>query len=43
MANGNGTESKPKAKIVLSETATLKLMKDRPYSGENSFGPYSLY
>ncbi len=42
MANGNGT-NKPKVEIGLNETATLKLMKDKPYSGENSFGSYYLY
>lgn len=26
-----------------NESATLKLLKDKPYSGENSFGSYYLY
>jgi hypothetical protein len=43
MANGNGTGTKPKVEINLNESATLKLMKDKPYSGENSFGAYYLY
>ena len=43
MANGNGTGNKPKVEIALNETATLKLLKDKPYSGENSFGSYYLY
>ena len=43
MANGNGTVTKPKVELALNESATLKLMKDKPYSGENSFGPYYLY
>ena len=44
MANGtNGTATKPKVELALNESATLKLMKDKPYSGENSFGPYYLY
>jgi hypothetical protein len=43
MANGNGTATKPKIELGLNESATLKLMKDKPYSGENSFGPYFLY
>jgi len=42
MANGNGT-NKPKVEVNLNESATLKLLKDKPYSGENSFGPYWLY
>jgi hypothetical protein len=43
MANGNGTASKPKVELALNEAALLKLLKDRPYCGENSFGPYYLY
>ena len=44
MANGtNGTATKPKVELALNESATLKLTKDKPYSGENSFGPYYLY
>ena len=43
MANGNGTGNKPKVEIALNETAILKLLKDKPYSGENSFGSYYLY
>ncbi len=44
MANGtNGTATKPKVELALNESATLKLMKEKPYSGENSFGPYYLY
>jgi hypothetical protein len=44
MANGrNGTATKPKVELALNESATLKLMKDKPYSGENSFGAYYLY
>jgi adenine specific DNA methylase Mod len=43
MANGNGTGMKPKVEIALNETATLKLLKDKPYSGDNSFGTYYLY
>ena len=44
MANGtNGTATKPKVEVALNESATLKLLKDKPYSGENSFGPYFLY
>jgi len=42
MANGNGT-NKPKVEIALNETATLTLLKDKPYAGENSFGSYYLY
>jgi hypothetical protein len=34
---------KPKVEIALNETATLKLLKDKPYSGDNSFGTYYLY
>jgi hypothetical protein len=43
MANGNGTATKPKVELGLNESVVLKLMKDKPYSGENSFGPYYLY
>lgn len=44
MANGtNGTATKPKVELTLNESVTLKLMKDKPYSGENSFGAYFLY
>jgi len=43
MPNGNGTGNKLKVEIALNETATLKLLKDKPYSGENSFGSYYLY
>jgi hypothetical protein len=43
MANGNGTGNKPKVEIALNETATLKLLKDKPYNGENSSGAYYLY
>ncbi len=45
MANGNGTQTqnKPKLELALNESATLKLTKDKPYSGENSFGAYYLY
>jgi hypothetical protein len=44
MANGtNGTATKPKVELALNESATLKLLRDKPYSGENSFGTYYLY
>jgi hypothetical protein len=44
MANGtNGTATKPKVELALNESVTLRLLKDRPYSGENSFGAYYLY
>ena len=43
MATGNGTGTKPKVEIALNQSATLTLLKDKPYSGENSFGAYYLY
>lgn len=42
MANGNGTQ-KPKVEMNLGDSAKLRLLKDKPYSGENSFGVYYLY
>ena len=43
MANGNGTQTKPKVELALNDSVTLKLIKDKPYTGENSFGAYYLY
>jgi len=37
--NGN----KPKLEIGLNESVRLKLLKDRCFSGENSYGAYFLY
>ncbi len=42
MPNGNGAKN-PKVELNLNESATLRLLKDKPYSGENNFGPYYLY
>jgi hypothetical protein len=41
--NNNGNGTKPKVELPLNGSATLKLMKDKLYSGENSFGSYYLY
>ena len=35
--------SRPKLDLQLNQTATLTLMRDKPYTGESSFGPYFLY
>lgn len=43
MANGNNGTQKPKVEMNLGDSATLKLLKEKPYSGENSFGAYYLY
>ncbi len=43
MANGTNGTQKPKVELNLGDSATLKLLKDKPYSGENSFGAYYLY
>jgi hypothetical protein len=37
--NGN----RPKVEIQLNESATLTLLKDKPYVGENSHGQFYLY
>ena len=38
--NGN---TRPKVELALNESATLQLLKDKPYHGESSFGAYYLY
>ena len=37
------TTNRPKVEIGLNETAELRLLKDKPYEGTNSFGRYYLY
>jgi hypothetical protein len=34
---------RPKLELLLNQTVTLTLMKDKPYTGESSYGPYFLY
>jgi hypothetical protein len=34
---------RPKLELQLNQTVTLTLMKDKPYTGESSYGPYFLY
>ena len=41
MANNNNT--RPKVDLKLNEPVRLKLLRDTPYEGENSYGPYYLY
>jgi hypothetical protein len=40
--NGNGT-NRPKVELGLNEEARLKLLKDKCYEGNNSFGNFYLY
>jgi hypothetical protein len=40
MANNN---TRPKVDLKLNEPVRLKLLRDTPYEGENSYGPYYLY
>ena len=40
MANNN---ARPKVDLKLNEPVRLKLLRDTPYEGENSYGPYYLY
>jgi len=39
MANNN----KPKVDLKLNEPVRLKLLRDEPYTGENSYGAYYMY
>ena len=40
MANNN---ARPKVDLKLNEPVRLKLLRDEPYTGENSYGPYYMY
>jgi len=40
MANNN---VRPKVELKLNEPVRLRLLRDTPYEGENSYGPYYLY
>ena len=42
MSSNNG--NRPKLELTgLNESAVVKLLKDKPYEGENSYGPYFMF
>jgi hypothetical protein len=41
MANNNN--ARPKVDLKLNEPVRLKLLRDEPYTGENSYGAYYMY
>ena len=43
MGTNNGNGNRPKVELEIGQEARLRLMKDKPYIGENSVGKYFLY
>lgn len=43
MNNNNGNGNRPKIDLQLNEEVRLKLLKDKPFTGENGYGKYYLY
>jgi hypothetical protein len=41
--NGNGTTTRAKVEPGLNQEVRLKLLKDKPFTGENGYGKYYLY
>jgi hypothetical protein len=43
MGQNNGNASRPKLEPELNQEVWVRLLKDKPYTGDNSFGKYYLY
>ena len=43
MGQNNGNTSRPKLEPELNQEVRVRLLKDKPYTGDNSFGKYYLY
>ncbi len=41
--NGNGTTTRGKVEPGLNQEVRLRLLKDKPFTGENGYGKYYLY
>jgi len=41
--NGNGTTTRAKVEPELNQEVRLRLLKDKPFTGENGYGKYYLY
>ena len=43
MANGNGTNTKPKLELPVNTPVKIKLLQDKAILGQSSFGPWCLF